>query len=397
MNEVCEDEARLLQDAAERLARWTCEEALPVWSGAGFDTETGRFREALDPETGEPADRPIRARVPPRQIYSVIAGGNLGWSGNWQKIADSALDRYFADFFEASPLAIKSVSASGEPVDEGIDIYDQAFALFALATAAEAMPSRRDEMSARAASILHAMRDGLPHPLAGFEEANPRILPLRSNPHMHLFEAGLAWEALEPEGQWRGLADEIAGLALSKFVAADTGALREFFDGDFNPAPGDDGRRVEPGHQFEWAWLLARWGRARKNEKALTSSMRLFDIGERFGIDETRGVCVMAIDDEFQVIDPIARLWGQTEWLKAALLLGEMSSGAERKRYLASAIKAVAAMERFLDVPVRGLYRDRMLADGNFVIEPAPASSLYHVVCAILELCNYSKNPGERQ
>ncbi|NRG18560.1 AGE family epimerase/isomerase [Rhizobiales bacterium] len=396
MSEACEDEARLLRDAAERLARWTCEEALPVWSGAGFHVENGRFLEALDPETGEPADRPVRARVPPRQIYSVIAGGSLGWGGNWRKLAGAALDRYLADFFQAGPLAIKSVNMSGEPVDEGVDIYDQAFALFAFANVAEAMPSRRDEMSARAASILTAMREDLSHPMAGFEEANPRNLPLRSNPHMHLFEAALAWEALEPEGPWRELADEIGGLALSKFVAAETGALREFFDGEFKPAPGEDGRRVEPGHQFEWAWLLARWGRSRGNENALAVSRRLFEIGECYGIDEKRGVCVMAIDDEFQAVDPVARLWGQTEWLKAALLLGEMSSGAERKRYLASAVKAVAAMERFFDVPVRGLYRDRMLADGSFILEPAPASSLYHVVCAIVELCNHSRNPNER-
>ncbi|MXN67171.1 mannose-6-phosphate isomerase [Stappia sp. GBMRC 2046] len=393
MGEACEDEAQALRKAADRLAKWTCEEALPVWTEAGFDGKTARFLEALEPETGAPADRPIRARVPPRQIYSVIAGGSLGWSGNWWEVANSALDRYFADFFDAGPLAVKSVNASGEPVDDGIDIYDQAFALFALATAAEAIPSRRDEMSTRAAAVLQALRDGLSHPLAGFEEANPRVLPLRSNPHMHLFEAALAWEALEPEGPWRELADEIANLALLKFVAAETGALREFFDGDFNPAPGDDGRRVEPGHQFEWAWLLARWGRSRENEKALASSRRLFEIGERHGIDKKRGVCVMAIDDDFNVVDPVARLWGQTEWLKAALLLGEMSSGAERKRYLASAVRAVEALERFFDVPVRGLYRDRMLADGSFISEPAPASSLYHVVCAIVELCNYCKNP----
>jgi mannose/cellobiose epimerase-like protein (N-acyl-D-glucosamine 2-epimerase family) len=56
------------------------------------------------------------------------------------------------------------------------------------------------------------------------------------------------------------MADEIAELALSKFIDPKSGGLREYYDGDWNAAPGVDGRIVEPGHQFEWAWLLLRWG-----------------------------------------------------------------------------------------------------------------------------------------
>ncbi len=33
-----------------------------------------------------------------------------------------------------------------------------------------------------------------------------------------------------------------------------------------------------------------------------------------------------------------------------------------------------------------GLWRDKMMADGTFVEEAAPASSFYHIVCAIYEL-----------
>ena len=50
-----------------------------------------------------------------------------------------------------------------------------------------------------------------------------------------------------PNSRWRS------------FIDAHNGALHEFFDADWNPAPGIEGRIVEPGHQFEWAWLLLRW------------------------------------------------------------------------------------------------------------------------------------------
>ena len=37
-------------------------------------------------------------------------------------------------------------------------------------------------------------------------------------------------------------------------------------------------------------------------------------------------------------------------------------------------------------MPVPGLYRDRMLADGSWGTDPVPASTFYHIVFAVLEL-----------
>lgn len=94
----------------------------------------------------------------------------------------------------------------------------------------------------------------------------------------------------------------------------------------------------------------------------------------------------MTLFDDFSVADPTARLWPQTEWLKAAIRFAALTEGAERERYLASAGRAAAALQRFLNVPVRGLWRDKQKADGSFVEEPAPASTFYHILCAIYEL-----------
>jgi mannose-6-phosphate isomerase len=49
-------------------------------------------------------------------------------------------------------------------------------------------------------------------------------------------------------------------------------------------------------------------------------------------------------------------------------------------------VQSGQALLRYLDTPVAGLWRDRMQLDGSFVDEPAPASSFYHIVCAIAEL-----------
>ncbi|MCP6390707.1 AGE family epimerase/isomerase, partial [Klebsiella pneumoniae] len=81
----------------------------------------------------------------------------------------------------------------------------------------------------RALEILAILERDYRHPIAGFEEANPPRTPLCSNPHMHLFEAMLAWEEQDRDGPWSALADEIAGLALSRFIDGGNGGLREFF------------------------------------------------------------------------------------------------------------------------------------------------------------------------
>ena len=116
-------------------------------------------------------------------------------------------------------------------------------------------------------------------PGRGSSSGVPAALPLQSNPHMHLFEAALAGCQVCPESsQWKSLVDEIAELALGKFIDPATGALREFFDAEWNPAPGLEGRIVEPGHQFEWAWLLLRWSGA-KHARARQAAFKLIEVG----------------------------------------------------------------------------------------------------------------------
>ena len=80
------------------------------------------------------------------------------------------------------------------------------------------------------------------------------------------------------------------------------------------------------------------------------------------------------------------RGWPQTEWIKSAVRLAAMTQGAERERYIASAVKGCAALQLFLDTPVRGLWWDKQKSEGIFIDEPAPASTFYHILCAVYEL-----------
>ena len=82
-----------------------------------------------------------------------------------------------------------------------------------------------------------------------------------------------------------------------------------------------EGRIIEPGHQFEWAYLLLKspWAHAETVQRA---ALRLIAAGER-GV--RNGVAVNSLLDDFTVHDPDARLWPQTERLKAALLAARVT------------------------------------------------------------------------
>lgn len=381
-----QDPQAALVAARDRLFAWLTNAALPLWSRAGFDPASGRFAEGLVLGTAHPSVSPSRPRVPPRQVYAFVEGARLGWQGDAAGIAMRGLAAFRADF-RCEDATLRPPAAGGEGGARPFDLYDQAFALFAYAHAAASVDALRHRLTIEAARLRDGLVSRLARPSGGFEEDAPSRLPLRANPHMHLFEAALAWEDVAGDPRWRTMADGIAELALDRFVDPDTGALREFFDADWRPAAGEEGRIVEPGHQFEWCWLLTCWGRKRGRAEALAAAARLFAIGQEYGVCPRRGVAVMQLRDDFTLLDPVARLWAQTEWLKAALVMMEEASDAgTRDARAADALRAVAALEAYLAVDPPGLWRDKLDADGGFVEEPAPASSLYHIVCAISEL-----------
>ncbi|MBD8892838.1 AGE family epimerase/isomerase [Roseibium litorale] len=368
-----------------KLKDWLLTNALPCWQELGLDKSHGGFHEALELGTGHPADMPKRARVQPRQIYSFIEAGRLGWQGPWQTIARQGLDWFRVSYRLEGGTVAASVSADGSHQDPAFDLYNQAFALFGLGQAASVFEDQKEALLQEARDLLAYLRAHYAHPERGFREANPDKLPLCSNPHMHMFEAALALSEVDPSGPWAALADEIATLAMTRFIDKENGGLREFFALDWSPMPGDLGRVMEPGHQFEWAWLLAKWGDLRNNSEAIAKARRLYEIGMTYGICPQRQVAIMALNDDFSVRDPLARLWGQTEWIKAAAQLAVQSEGEERDAYLKDAVQAIDALFVYFDVSPRGLWRDKLLADGSFKEEPAPASSFYHIICAIAE------------
>ena len=140
---------------------------------------------------------------------------------------------------------------------------------------------------------------------------------------------------------------------------------------------------------------MGRWAAFRGNRGARTAAERLFEVGSRFGVDALRGVTFNSMNDEMLPVDLTARLWPQTERIKAAVSLAAEAQGDRaRAGLLIQASSGIDALERYLDVAVRGAWWDKMTPAGLFVSEPAPATSFYHIVGAILALSARLPAPG---
>ena len=374
-----------LKPLAAEMKRWLFEDALPLWATTGVDAATGGFEELIDLE-GRAVPAVRRARVQARQVYVYATAGALGWDGPWRPVMERGLAWFVARWRRPDGLFRTKVNADGSPNDDATFLYDQAFALFSMAAVAKAVPDREAELAADAAALLDAIEANLALPAGGFREADAER-PYQSNPHMHLFEASLAWAEVTGDPRWNGMADTVAGLCRRHFLDPRTGALREFFDADWNAAAGPDGRIVEPGHQLEWAWLMQRWSLARGDADGRAAAERLFEIGSVQGVDTTRNVAFNALDDTLTPLDLSARLWPQTERIKAALIMARTGSSEwMRSKAAKQAADGVRGLQQYLDVATPGLWRDKLQTNGGFIEEPAPASSFYHIICACADL-----------
>ncbi len=376
-----------LAGAAARFSDWLRLQALPLWATLG-QTPEGGFFEVLSLD-GRTLSLPRRARVQTRQIYVYAKAGMMGWQGPWRSVVERGLHRLYEDFLRPDGLCRTTLTPDGAPLDETAYLYDQAFVLLALATARNA-GIEDVALEDRAVRLREAMLAVAPV-TGGLIEAGSH--PYQANAHMHLLEACLAWEESGGDAGWAALADRIVDLAMTRLIDPEDGFLREFFAADWTPAAGDDGRLVEPGHQFEWAWLLARVGRLRSRPDISQAAERLYGVGRR-GVAERPQIVIDALNDDGSIRSRRARLWPQTEWLKAALILTESAADGERQAYMEDAAAALRALWLYLTPD--GLWRDKHLPQGGFIDEPAPASSFYHIVAAYAQLVQTGRSEGLR-
>jgi mannose/cellobiose epimerase-like protein (N-acyl-D-glucosamine 2-epimerase family) len=361
-----------------RLVDWLLDEAYPLWCRSGIEESSGAFAETLD-LCGVSLGGPRRARVPPRQLFAFAHATAFGWKGDVSRIVRRGLESFTLHFQRSDGLIRALVDEAGSPLDERALLYDQAFALLGYAAAAQALDALK-EMEHRAVALRDQIERRLGAGDGQFLSAEGVSDLRESNPHMHLLEACLTWSEIGHDSGWVTWVKSLAEVAVTRFVRTDSGALGESYRASGDKTPGDAGRVLEPGHQFEWAWLLLRC--EHHHRAALRpAALKLIEIGNVFGVKH--GVAINALWDDNRVKDGQARLWPQTERLKAALLAGSVTGDSH---YWTMAYEAASSLIPYLKTPMRGLWFDQRLTHGNMAHSPVPASTFYHLVGAIQTL-----------
>lgn len=368
----------MANDRAEKTRHWLAHQSIPLWSKQGVDWEQGGFVENLSLR-GERLDGTKRTMVQARQIYTFHVAADIGVcpAAEAAKMVTHSADFLVQHAFAPSGAAYHCLTRDGAPHDKMADLYAQAFVMFGLANAYAV--AKKADYRAKALGILRYLEKERAVPGGGFTEVKEGT-QYQSNPHMHLFEAALAWAEVDSDPVWRRFADDLFRLCRDKFVDKKTGFLAEHFDSSWEIQREGGRFFFEPGHQYEWAWLMIRYERITGSSIG-NLAKQLFANGEKFGISKDRGCAIDEVWSDETPKKKSARFWPQTERIKAAVRLGEWKAADE----------ALDVLFRYLETDVPGLWYDTWAEDGKFLEQPVKASSLYHIIGAMSE---YLKTRG---
>jgi len=354
--------------------------ALPLWTTRGV-YDNGCFVEHFDLAANPVDPGYTRIRAQARQIY-VLSHAEAAGLYRSRAVADRAIEFFIASAWLGPDRGwARRISRHGALIDPTSDLYEISFALLALAWRHRVAPDPR--LLAIAHQTLDFLDARMRHPRAGFHNDSEASAPRQQNPHMHLAEAMNAWFEASGDARFLRLAGELVDLVEHRLTNPRTGALGEFFSEDWTPVAGLKGDIVEPGHQFEWAWIVGHYGRL-SGKPRRDLMRRLIASGLRHGYDEATGLTIDQVGRDGRPIATSRRLWPQTEALKATLAAGEFLDAPEPSRV--AAITA-AILDRFLKpAPEPGTWIDHFDANGAVIVDKIPATSLYHVALAFFEL-----------
>jgi mannose/cellobiose epimerase-like protein (N-acyl-D-glucosamine 2-epimerase family) len=359
---------------------WLKNDALPFWATTGVDHERGGFHERLDLGGRPIRDVPKRLMVQGRQLYVYCHAGLLGWFPDARRLADQSLDYLLHAFYrrDGEPGFVCALAPDGSIADAARDTYAHAFVLLGLAWYHRL--TGQAQALAIARGILSFLDEAAGTRNGGYLDAVPPAGGVRrQNPHMHLFEALLALHAATGDAGYLARATALFGLFRKHFFRPDPGWLCEYFDADWEPLAHGRGQTSEPGHHYEWVWLL-------RNFQAATGvdvdryCDALYAQADLRGWDG-RGFIVDAIAPDGRVLKSSRRTWPHTEALKANIAEGERG----RADCDIKAARCLAAIKTFIGNPVAGGWMDHVDAEGQPLVAMMPASTLYHLFCAFAE------------
>ena len=263
------------------IRKWLFDTALPLWAGAGVDHANGGVHEALNHD-GSPADLGFkRLRVLARQIYCFANAELMGWDGGAREVLTHCFDTLTTTGWHEDGGWIHLWNTDGTVRDPQRDTYDQCFVLLALAWLwrATKWPEARQWADR---TIAYMDQNLIDRANGGFYESSLRLDYRRANPHMHYLEAMQAWYEVTGEQAFLDRAQTAVELFKSVFFDPESWSVTEHFERDWS-VRSDKPARVEPGHHYEWVWLLLRQSKFADQPELKEYCRKLYATSHAFG------------------------------------------------------------------------------------------------------------------
>lgn len=375
------------EPTAGELKKYLIKDLLPVWRDKGWDRERGGFYNALNLDQTPVAQDYKRLLVQTRMVYT-YSHAYLVFREPWcLEMAQSTYD-YLVDRFHDERRGgwFQTVSLSGDAVSRKKMSYDHAFVLFALAYYYRATS---DPNALKLAEItFDLMERHLWDPSHGgfFEGARENwdlvAADRRQNPHMHLLEALLALFDATGNERYLRAAEKIMELFENKFFDSESGRLYEHFGQDWNRKPLGREPVLEPGHHFEWYWLISQFAKRTDFSRGQVLQDSLFGFAQSFGVDASDGCVYDQISPEGTLIQGSKRLWPQLERIKALALRFSTVQDSQSKGELFKALEILGT--KFLN-PQKMTWNERLSQEGRSIQPDMPATSVYHIFLGLIE------------
>ena len=345
---------------------------VPLWQGPGWNADMALPFEALDAEHQPLPPQRYRAMACARQLYlfSSLIGQVPGAEARAAALFRS-LQQHFHDAEHGGWFY--SIDPHGAPLDQRKDLYTHAFILFACAHYWDKVREPLVESVLNAALEVLAQRfatgDGLYEASLDPNWSSLNTGPLQ-NPLMHLAEAFLATLSVREDVAVQGALVELCTAMQRRFIDPQDGVLME------KPLGAVD-NWFEPGHQFEWFFLLESSPLLR-GSALHTSLARAFAFTELRGVDPQTGAVRAMLDLDGQPKDATQRIWAQAEYLRALTL--RLGSETAVLRQLQ------ALQQRFLHAGGWDECRDE---NGDVSRQDMPSTTPYHLATCYRGLVDY--------
>ncbi|MEJ6819044.1 AGE family epimerase/isomerase [Pseudomonas sp. LF-5] len=347
---------------------------VPLWQGPGWNADMALPYEALDAAHQPLPPQRYRTMACARQLY--LFSSLIGVVDNAEVRAAAlfrSLQRHFHDAEHGGWFY--SIDPQGQPLDQRKDLYTHAFILFACAHYWEKSGDPLVESTLNAALEIIGRRfatgDGLYEACLNRDWITLETGPLQ-NPLMHLAEAFLATLAVREDAQTQTALLALCTAMHKQFVDPQYGLLME------KPLGAVD-NWYEPGHQFEWYFLLESSPLLR--ESKLHSALdRTFAFTEQYGVEQATGAvwAMLDLQQDARPKDSTQRIWAQAEYLRALTLRPDSEAVVLRQLQ--------ALQQRFLHA---GGWHECRDEQGEVSRKDMPSTTPYHLATCYSGLAEY--------